>query len=153
MKTHLTKMLGAAAVLVTALGAGSRAVSAQAVWQADIQVRSLDVSARGGQLSARAVIYSDNDDDARAARVEFLLPVGVGVLRLPAGCKASKSAVAGLHARVTCELGDVEVRGLRELLIVTTRVTGGPKVRFAVFVTSDTPDPSPTNNYAERAVP
>jgi len=142
-----------AAALALALAARGRAASAQAVWQADMRVQSLAVAARGGQLSARAVIYSDNDDDARAARVEFLLPVGVGVLRLPAGCKASASAVAGLHARVTCDLGDVEVRGLRELLIVTTGVTGGPNVRFAVFVTSDTPDPAPANNYAERAVP
>jgi len=45
------------------------------------------------------------------------------------------------------------VRGLRELSIVTTGIAGGAHVRFAVFVTSDTPDPTPANNFAERAVP
>lgn len=139
--------------IAVALCGGARAARTQAVWQADVRVQSLSIEATGGQLSARAVIYSDNDDAARATRVEFLLPVGVGVLRVAAGCKSSNSAVAGLHARVTCDLGDVEVRGVRELQIVTTGVSGGPHVRFAVFVASDTPDPAPANNYAERAVP
>lgn len=142
-----------ALAVAVALGGSSHAPRAQAVWQADVRVKSLSVAAQGGQLSARAVIYSDNDDDARATRVEFLLPVGVGVLRVPASCRTSASAIAGLHARVTCDLGDVEVRGTRELQIVTTAVTGGSTARFAVFVTSDTPDPAPANNYAERAVP
>jgi len=154
VNAHLTNGLRVAAVLLVALVGRGAVASAQAVWQADMRVQSLAVAAGGGQLSARAVIYSDNDDDARAARAEILLPVGVGVLRLPAGCKATATTgVAGLHGRVTCDLGDIEVRGLRELLIVTTGVAGGPNVRFAVFVTSDTPDPTPANNYAERAVP
>jgi len=140
-------------LVVLAVGGRSHASGAQAVWQADVRVQSLTVEVRGKQLSARAVIYSDNDDDARATRVEFLLPVGVGVLRVPARCEASSSAVAGLHARVTCQLGDVEVRGRREVQVVTTAVGSGPTARFAVFVTSDTPDPAPANNYAERAVP
>lgn len=104
-------------------------------------------------MTVHIAIVSDNDDDARATRAEILLPVGVGVLRLPGGCKASPSAVPSLNARVTCDLGDVPVRGLRELSIVTTGAAGNARIRFAVFVTSDTPDPEPSNNYAERAVP
>jgi hypothetical protein len=136
------------------------AIPRQEVWQADVRVQSLEVmslqtagmSTRGGrQLSTRVVIASDNDDDARAVRLEILLPIGVGVLRLAPGCQASPGAVATLTGRVTCELGNIPVRGFREVVITTTGSvsTGG---RFAVFVTSETPDPMPSNNYAERLV-
>jgi hypothetical protein len=126
----------------------------QGVWQADVRVQSLDVSVpRGGtQMTVHTVIYSDNDDDARAVRADILLPVGVGVLRLPAGCKASPAAVPNLNARVTCDLGDLAVRGFRDLTVVTTSA-GSLRARFAVLVVSDTPDPDPANNYAERWVP
>ena len=119
-----------------------------------MRVQSLDVTVpRGGtQITVRAVIYSDNDDDARAVRADILLPVGVGVLRVPAGCKASPAAVPNLNARVTCELGDLAVRGFRDLTLVTTSAPG-PRARFAVLVASDTPDPDPANNYSERFVP
>jgi hypothetical protein len=152
---------GGVASLATILVGVRHATPAQEVWQADIRVRSMEVlparsvapTARGGQLTTRIVITSDNDDDARAARLEILLPVGVSVLRLPGGCKSSPSAVAGLTARVTCDLGDVPVRGLRDVSIVTTGVQASPQGRFGAFVTSDTPDPIPSNNYAERALP
>jgi hypothetical protein len=148
-------VLAGAAVLLAATVARALSAPSGEVWQADIRVQSLDVTggSRSGQHTARLVIVSDNDDDARAARAEILLPVGVGVLRMTSGCKASASAVTGLNARVTCELGNVEVRGLRDVSIVTTTIPGGGRARFAVFVTSDTPDPDPANNYAERAAP
>lgn len=156
-------MFGTAASLAMVVVAVRQAVSAQEVWQADIRVQSMEVlstrgvqsagGSRGGQLSTRVVVTSDNDDDARAARLEILLPVGVSVLRMPAGCKTSPGVVTGLTARVTCALGDLPVRGLREVTIVTTGVLATPQARFGAFVTSDTPDPVPSNNYAERALP
>lgn len=150
--------LVASSVLVVA--AVSAAIPRQEVWQADVRVHALEVTplralaaTRGArQLSMRAVITSDNDDDARAARLEVLLPIGVGVLRLPPGCRAGASTVATLTGRVTCDLGDIPVRGLREVVITTTGTVSGTGGRFAVFVTSDTPDPAPSNNYSERIV-
>lgn len=132
-----------------------RAATAQDVWQADVRVQSLDVTMikRGGPLSARVVVASDNDDEARAVRLDILLPIGVGVLRLAPGCRPSPSAIATLNARVICELGDLPVRGLREVTITTTGEGATRAMRFAVFVMSDTPDPVPANNYAERTLP
>lgn len=156
-------ILGSAASLAMGTVAFRQATSAQEVWQADIRVQSMEVlstrgvpaagDAHGGQLSTRIVVTSDNDDDARASRLEILLPVGVTVLRMPSSCKPSPGAVAGLTARVTCELGDLPVRGLREVTIVTSGARANRQAKFGAFVTSDTPDPNPSNNYAERALP
>lgn len=152
------------ALLLGAAAATAAVIPKQEVWQADVRVQALDVTplrvaatattARGvaRQLSMRAVITSDNDDDARGVRLEVLLPIGVGVLRLAPGCQAGPSAVSTLTGRVTCELGDIPVRGLREVVITTTGPVNGTGGRFAVFVTSDTPDPMPSNNYSERAI-
>jgi hypothetical protein len=141
---------------------------AQAVWQADVRVQLLEVTALrpaptltarrsdsttgAQQLSARVVITSDNDDDARSVRLDILLPVGAGVIRYPSGCQASPSAVSTLTGRVTCDLGNIPVRGLREIVISTTG-TVSKGARFAAIVTSDTPDPTPGNNFAEQVVP
>lgn len=125
------------------------------VWQADVSVQTLDVSAlkRGGPITARVVVATGNDD-ARDVRLEMLLPVGVGVLHVSEPCRASASPVASLSARVSCTLGDMPVRALREVA-VTTSAASAPEARprFAVFVFSDTPDPLPTNNFAERPLP
>ena len=140
--------------IATLLTAGP-AQPAQKIWQADVRVQSLEVTAlkgKGGPLSARVLVTSDNDEEARAAHLEILLPIGVGVVRVPAGCRPSPSAIAGLIARVSCDLGDIPVRGLREVVITTTG-TAAIHGRFAAFVTSDTPDPQPSNNYAERPIP
>jgi hypothetical protein len=163
-------------LVALSLGAGV-STSGQEVWQADVRVQALDVTpvramapvssaapamraapARGSPaltvapagVTVRAQITSDNDDDARAVRLEILLPVGSGVLRLPAGCQAA-TVVQSLTGRVTCDLGDIPVRGLRE--VVLTASAPPPGARFAVFVTSDTPDPNPSNNFAERVSP
>ncbi|HJU89240.1 MAG TPA: hypothetical protein VJ672_07610 [Gemmatimonadaceae bacterium] len=154
------------AMLAVTAAATAAVIPKQEVWQADVRVQALEVTplrvatntatstarAAGGQLSMRAVITSDNDDDARRVRLEVLLPIGVGVLRLGPGCQAGASAVSTLTGRVTCDLGDIPVRGLREVVITTTGPVNGGGGRFAVFVTSDTPDPLPSNNYSERAI-
>lgn len=152
--------VGIAVMLLAGLAVGAAAFPRQEVWQADVRVQAFDVTPvrtaaatqQGArQLSVRVVVASDNDDDARGARLEMLLPVGLGVLRVGPGCRASPGAVSTLTGRVTCDLGDIPVRGLREVMLSTTApVSGGG--RFAVFVASDTPDPNPTNNYAERPI-
>ena len=123
--------------------------------QADIRIVSIElVAVRGRSLNARIVVTSDNDADARNARLEILLPVGVGVSRLAPGCRAS--AFPGLPAQsayVTCDLGDIPVRGIREVTIATSTPAPAVPMRVAAFVVSDTPDPMPSNNYAERVAP
>jgi hypothetical protein len=149
----------AAPIIVVAMGtvavAARPAPTPQRVWQADVRIQLLEVTAlkRGGPLTVRVVVTSESDADARAVRLDILLPIGAGVLRVSPGCRPSASSVASLNARVTCELGDMPVRGLREVQISTTAAAPTGHPRFAAFVASDTPDPEPTNNYAERSVP
>jgi hypothetical protein len=152
----LAGVLVIAAAVLAARPAPVRMTTArQKVWQADLRIQTFEVTAlkKGGPLSARVVVVSESDDAARAVRLDILLPIGAGVLRLSPGCRPSTSSVAGLNARVTCDLGDLPVRGLREVQISTTAAAPNGHPRFAAFVASDTPDPEPSNNYAERAVP
>ena len=127
----------------------------QQVWQADIQIRTLEVTRNKGSITARVVVYTENDDDAQNARLLILLPVGVGIERLATGCAATPgpSMVPSLRAAVVCDMGAIPDHGLREVVLTTTApVTPSPK-RFGVFTYSSTPDPVPGNNYAERIVP
>lgn len=148
--SRLASLVGVAMIATVAVAA-RQAAPAQEVWQADVRVQSLEVTVprATGPVSVRVAITSDNDDDARAVRLEILLPVGVGVLRLAKVCRASPSVVSALTARVSCALGDMPVGGVREVRLMTTGAVTGVESRFAVFVTSDTPDPDPSNNYAE----
>lgn len=141
----------AVAGLAAALTAGWPASAEERLWRADIQVQTLRVTRLDANLLARIVVYSDNDDEARAARVEILIPVGVGILRMAEGCTASAGppGVRALQARVTCELGALAVRGSREVFVMTTVPPSGIPRTFGAFVMSDTPDPRPGNNYAE----
>lgn len=128
---------------------------AQSVWQADVYVAGLDVSEIDGKLVARAVIASDGRGEARAVHVEILLPIGVGVSRTGVGCSASVSppGVSDLRARVMCDLGTLPVRSSREVFVITTLPPAGVPKTFGVFALSDTPDPRPGNNYAEKTLP
>ena len=137
--------------LATALTAGWPVSAEETIWRADIEVQSLRVTRLDANLLARVVVYSENDDEARAARVEILVPVGVGIVRMAAGCAASAGppGVSVLRARVTCELGTVPVRGSREVFVMTTIPPSGIPRTFGAFAMSDTPDPKPGNNYAE----
>ena len=125
------------------------------VWRADIQVKSLRVSRLDDKLLARIVVFSENDDEARAARVEILVPVGVGIVRMAEGCTASAGppGVSVLRARVTCELGNVALGASREVFVMTTIPPNGIGQTFGAFAMSDTPDPKPGNNFAERTLP
>src|SRR5687767_9066655 len=136
--------------------AGAReSVGSQQVWQADIQIRTLEVTRNKATINARVVVYTENDDDAQNARLLILLPIGVGLEKLAPACTATPgpSMVPSLRAAVTCDLGVIPDRGFREVVLSTTvPVTALPR-RFGVFTYSSTPDPVPGNNYAERIIP
>lgn len=140
--------------LVGLLG-GSTPAATQTGWQADIRIQSIElVAVKGRSLNARIVVTSDNDGDARNARLEILLPVGVGVSRLAPGCRASSiPGLPAMNAHISCDLGDIPVRGIRDVTIATTAPAQNVLMRVAAFVVSDTPDPMPSNNYAERVAP
>ena len=150
------------AVLVSGLASlGMRAEPAfqqpaaqYALWQADLQIRSLTVSEAKGNLTARVVIAVEVGE-ALAARVEVLLPVGVGIVSLGAGCVPgpSRTGISELRARVECSLGNLPARSNREFSIVTTTPPTGVGRGFAVVAMSDTPDPKPGNNFVERIIP
>ena len=124
------------------------------LWQADLQVRSLTVSAEKGNLTARMVVGSEAGE-ALGARVEVLLPVGVGIVQLGPGCMPgpNRTGISALRARVECRLGNLPARSNRELYVVTTTPPSGMPRGFAVVVMSDTPDPKPANNFLERVIP
>jgi hypothetical protein len=127
----------------------------QLAWQADLQIRTLEITRSKAGLSVRVLVYTEHDDEARDARLVVLLPVGVGVQRLGAGCTASAGPpmVPALRASVTCELGTIADRGYHEVLLAITQPPPGVPTRLGVFAYSGTPDPRPGNNYAERVLP
>lgn len=144
-----------ALIVSTLFVVGGRQQPVPRVWQSDVRVRALEISEtkRGGPLSVHILVATDSDEGARAVRVEIMLPIGVGVVRIPDGCRPSPSPVSTLNARVSCDLGDVPGRSLRDLWLATTaRVAAGP-LHVAVVALSDTPDPLPANNFAEKALP
>lgn len=124
------------------------------VWQADIQIRTLEVTRSKSSMTARVVIYNERDDDARDVHLVVLLPLGVGIDRLVPGCAATAgpSMVPSLRAAVECDLGSIQNRGIKEVVVTTTVPPDVLPKRFGVFVYSSTPDPIPGNNYAERTI-
>ena len=124
------------------------------LWQADLQIRSLTVSEANGNLTAR-IIVSAEVGEALAARVDVLLPVGVGIVTLGTGCVAGPNVtgISALRARVECTLGNMPARTIREFFVVTTTPPNGVTRGFAVVAMSDTPDPKPGNNFLERVIP
>jgi len=124
------------------------------VWQADLQIRSLTVTELKGNLTAKVVVVAELGE-AMGARVEVMLPVGVGIVKLGAGCAAGPSApgVPSLHARVICTMGNLRPRDSREFEVTTTTPPDNVARRFGVMASSDTPDPKPGNNFAERVIP
>ena len=142
-------------LVVLTIAAHATRLEAQRLWQADVLVRSLEVTLLNGNLLARIVVGSGAEDEARSARVEVLMPVGVGIVRMGAGCIASAApaGITALRGRVTCELGTLAVQGSREVFVMTTLPPTGVPRTFGVFAMSDTPDPKPGNNFAERTLP
>lgn len=141
--------------LVLALLAALNARSHQRVlWQADLQIRSLTVSEEKGNLTARVVVAAEMGE-ALGARVDLLLPVGVGIVAMGEGCHAGPSVtgISELRARVECTLGNLPARSNRTLFVVTTTPPIGVARGFGAVAMSDTPDPKPGNNFAERAIP
>ncbi len=106
-------------------------------------------------MSVRVVVYTENDDEARDARLLILLPVGIGIDRLAPRCAASAgpSMVPSLRGTVLCDVGSISNGGFREVTITTTLPSEPLPKRLGAFTYSGTPDPTPGNNYAERTIP
>jgi hypothetical protein len=154
MRSALKRFI-AGGLLVTAAGVLRAAVSQPQLWQADVQVRTVEVTKSRSGMTLRVVVYTENDDPAQDARLLVLLPVGVGIDRLAPGCAAAAgpAMVPSLRATVACDLGSILDRGYREVHLATTLPPEGLPKRFGVFAYSSTPDPVPGNNYAERTIP
>ena len=146
------------ALLVLPLAAGilhANASRQSLKWQADIQIRTLEVTRSRSGMSLRVVVYTENDDEAREAKVLILLPVAVGIEKLGPGCSATPgpSMMPSLRATVACDLGVIANGAIREVHLATTLPPDDATRRFGVFAYSATPDPKPGNNYAERVIP
>ena len=155
MNTSARRVVFSALSALGALGVRDAVAGQQLAWQADLQIKILEITRSRTGLSVRVLVYTEHDDDARDARLVILLPVGVGVKRLSAGCTASAgpSMVPALRASVTCELGTIADRAYSEVLLSITQPASGVPTRLGVFAYSGTPDPRPGNNYAERVLP
>lgn len=143
------------ALVGAAFGAGLlQAPSRYVLWQADLQIQSLTVSEANGHLTARIVVGSASGE-ALGARLEIMLPVGVGIVAMGAGCTAgpSVSGISELRARVECTLGTLQAHSNRTLTVVTTSPPAGVARGFGAVAMSDTPDPKPGNNFRERVIP
>ena len=143
-----------AAVLVSVLAVLNPGARQRTLWQADLRIRSLTVSEDKGNLMARVVVAAEFGE-ALGARVEVLLPVGVGIVTLGSGCVAGPNVtgISALRARVECSLGNMPARSNRELFVVTTAPPSGVVRGFGAVAMSETPDPKPGNNFVERAIP
>lgn len=137
--------------ILAALGARSRQ---RILWQADLQIKSLTVSEEKGNLTARVVVAAEMGE-ALGARVDLLLPVGVGIVAMGEGCHPGPSVtgISELRARVECLIGNLPPRANRSLFVVTTSPPTGVARGFGAVAMSETPDPKPGNNFAERAIP
>jgi hypothetical protein len=153
MKTALARFLLSAVPLLAFSDTVVRDWQAQ-VWQADIQIRTLEVTRSRSAMTVRVVVFTENDDEARGAHLIVLLPPGVGIDRLTNGCTATiaPSMLPSLRAAIECNLGSIPDRGLREVVVTTTLPPESMSKRFGVFTYSATPDPLPGNNYAERTI-
>ena len=142
------------ALLFACLFGYSGTGAAQAVWQADLRIRDISASAADGGLRLQVVVATELGE-AMAARVEIFLPVGVGLKEMAPGCVPGPNpqGVSDLRARVICRLGDIPPRSSREVHVVTTAPPPGLPRRFGAVALSDTPDPRPGNNFAERELP
>ena len=141
-------------LIMLLLGGVGLGIRQRVLWQADLQVRNLRVSQENGNLRAEVTIAAEVGE-ALDARVEVMLPVGVGIVTVGPGCSAGPSAtgISALRARVECNLGNLPARTSRELFVITTTPPLGVSRGFGVIAVSDTPDPKPGNNFAERALP
>jgi hypothetical protein len=143
--------------LLLLFGAGNPPENRQTAqrWQADIQIRTLEVTKTKTNMSVRVVVYNENDDEARDARLLILLPVGVGIERLAPGCAATAGPpmVPSLRGTVLCDVGTIPNGGFREISLTTTLPSDPLPKRLGAFIYSRTPDPTPGNNYAERIIP
>jgi hypothetical protein len=147
----MSRLVALVLTVLAGLNAGARQ---RVLWQADLQIRSLTVSEEKGNLTARVVVAAEMGE-ALAARVDLLLPVGVGIVAMGEGCHAGPSltGISELRARVECSLGNLAARSSRTLYVVTTMPPAGVARGFGAVAMSDTPDPKPSNNFAERAIP
>jgi hypothetical protein len=142
------------ALVLTVLAAWKGGTRQRVLWQSDLQIRSLTVSMENGNLTARVVVAAEMGE-ALGARVDLLLPVGVGIVAMGKGCRAGPdvTGISELRARVECTLGNLPARTNRTLFVVTTTPPAGVARGFGAVAMSDTPDPKPGNNFAERAIP
>src|SRR6476469_9329978 len=151
MKTALM----VAALSTLSLVALSTAFDGQGqIWQADVQIRTLEVTRTKSAITVRVIVSTEKDDEARNTHLIVLLPLSVGIDRLGPGCTAmaGPSMLPSLRAAVDCDLGSIPDKGIREAVVTTTIPPEPVPKRFGVFVYSSTPDPNPGNNYAERTI-
>ena len=128
---------------------------AQEIWQADVRIERMNLLAlpSAGHTELRVVVSSANDDEARQARLEVLLPVGTQTIKVPRTCREGVSPVRHHVGRIGCDLGSIAVGGRQDLRFTFALPSGLATRRVAAMAWSDTPDPDLENNFAHRTAP
>jgi hypothetical protein len=132
---------------------------AQEVGQADIRITSFQATTNGTNIHLVIDVASNWDDDAHNARLVILFPPGVRAVgsTLPrdsvpgASCHAVGSPGAGYQSQVRCYLGQLATNGPnseRHIEFDVRIVLAFTSKNFGAFVSSDTPEPQPANNFA-----
>ncbi len=130
-------------------------VGAQELWRADVRIERMELLAlaAAGRTELQVVVSSTNDDEARQARLEVLLPVGTQTIKVPRTCREGLSPVRHHVGRIGCDLGSIPVGGRQDLRFTFVLPSGPASRRVAAMAWSDTPDPDPENNFAHRTAP
>jgi len=124
-------------------------ISAQAVWSADIQIKSANLTTSPDSYKASFTIFNHWDDAARNVLASFVIPFGAKVLSVSKGCTISPAvAPHDMNGAVYCKLGNMAVGESRiiEIKINKKFHPGRPAYFFHGFVTNESPDPDPANN-------
>ena len=147
-------MIGRATVLAI-VGTGLLSPGGQQrLRQSDIGIQVITVQVEAGELISRVVVYAGMDDPSDGVRLELLLPPGSTVFRMPPGCMSDADPRGSqVRGRISCSLGTLAVHERRQLVFATSIPAPAVPKSVAAFVSSDSPDPRPGDNFSLRTAP
>lgn len=142
------------ATLLAIVGTGLQSVGQPRLRQSDIGIQVMTVQAEAGELVSRVVVYAGMDDPSDGVHLEFLLPPGSTVYRMPPGCGTEGDGRGSpIRGRISCNLGTLAVHERRQLVFATSVPGLAVPKSVAAFVSSDSPDPRPGDNFSLKTVP
>ncbi len=126
----------------------------QRLRQSDIGIQALTVQIEAGAMVSHVVVYAGMDDPSDGVHLELLLPPGSTVLRMPPECVAVTDVKGSpVRGRISCNLGTFVVNERRHLVFASSVPLPTIPKAVAAFVSSDSPDPRPGDNFSLKILP